>query len=88
MERHVVPVLHLSPRAELLHLLLTNKKYNEEANQLASKIVASTRERYAKWLVSIKYVLDQSDVDSVLSRQSEFCDTCLLYTSPSPRDTG
>ncbi|NUW67382.1 HDOD domain-containing protein [Vibrio coralliilyticus] len=78
MEQHVVLVLHLSPRAELLHLLLTNKKYNEEANQLASKIAASTRERYAKWLVSIKYVLDQSDVDSVLSRQSEFCDTVIL----------
>ncbi|NOH64734.1 HDOD domain-containing protein [Vibrio sp. RE88] len=59
-------------------MLLTNKKYNEEANQLASKIAASTRERYAKWLVSIKYVLDQSDVDSVLSRQSEFCDSVIL----------
>ncbi|MCG9597439.1 HDOD domain-containing protein [Vibrio sp. Isolate25] len=59
-------------------LLLTNKKYNEEANQLAGAIAASTRERYAKWLVSIKYVLDQSDVDSVLSRQSEFCDTVIL----------
>ncbi|CAM2983646.1 HDOD domain-containing protein [Vibrio neptunius] len=59
-------------------MLLTNKKYNQEANQLASDIAVSTRERYAKWLVSLKYVLDQSDVDSVLSRQSEFCDTVIF----------
>ncbi len=37
-----------------------------------------TKERYAKWLVSIKYILDQSDVDNELSRQSEFCESVIL----------
>ena len=58
--------------------LITNKKYNEEANALAQKITHMTRERHAKWLVSLKYILDQSDVDSTLSRQSEFCDSVIL----------
>ncbi|MEZ8102604.1 hypothetical protein ACED39_17890, partial [Vibrio bivalvicida] len=58
-------------------LLTTNKKYNEEANALAQKITRMTTERHAKWLVSLKYILDQSDVDSALSRQSEFCDSVI-----------
>ncbi|WP_284193144.1 HDOD domain-containing protein [Vibrio zhanjiangensis] len=59
-------------------MLLSNKVYNQEASEIAAKISDMTRTRYAKWLVSIKYVLDQSDVDSALSRQSEFCDTVIL----------
>ncbi|KJY82428.1 hypothetical protein TW81_13530 [Vibrio galatheae] len=58
--------------------LTTNKIYNEEANALANKITQITKERHAKWLVSLKYILDQSDVDSALSRQSEFCDSVIL----------
>ncbi|MCZ4294512.1 HDOD domain-containing protein [Vibrio sinaloensis] len=60
------------------NLLITNKKYNSEANELAQKIALQTRARHAKWLVSLKYILDQSDVDGALSRQSEFCDSVIL----------
>ena len=59
-------------------LLLTNKLYNKEAHQVATKISELTRERYTKWLVSLKYVIDQSDVDAALSRQCDFCDTVIL----------
>lgn len=59
-------------------LLTTNKNYNQEAITLAKKISVLTRERHAKWLVSLKYVLDQSNVDGVLSRQSEFCESVIL----------
>lgn len=59
--------------------LTTNKNYNQEAVALAQKISVLTRERHAKWLVSLKYLLDQSDVDGVLSRQSEFCDSVILH---------
>lgn len=58
--------------------LITNKVYNSEANDLAHKIALQTRARHAKWLVSLKYILDQSDVDNALSRQSEFCDSVIL----------
>lgn len=58
--------------------LTTNKNYNKEATELANKISVMTKGRHAKWLVSLKYILDQSDVDSVLSRQSEFCDSVIL----------
>jgi len=59
--------------------LTTNKNYNKEAQALAQKISLLTRERHAKWLVSLKYLLDQTDVDGVLSRQSEFCDSVILH---------
>ncbi len=59
--------------------LTTNKNYNQEAVDLARKISLLTRERHAKWLVSLKYLLDQSDVDGVLSRQGEFCDSVILH---------
>lgn len=61
-----------------LILLITNKTYTPEANELAKKIYLSTRERHAKWMVSIKYILDQNDVDGVFSRQSEFCESIIL----------
>ena len=61
-----------------LTLLVTNKKYNSEALAIAQKVNHLTRERHAKWLVSLKYILDQSDVDATLSRQSEFCDSVIL----------
>lgn len=60
------------------NLLITNKIYNSEANELADKIALQTRSRHAKWMVSMKYILDQSDVDGALSRQSEFCDSVIL----------
>lgn len=59
-------------------LLVTNRKYNSEATALAQKISLLTLERHAKWLVSLKHILDQSDVDVALSRQSEFCDAVIL----------
>lgn len=59
-------------------MLVTNRKYNKEANDLAQKVNLLTRERHAKWLVSLKFILDQSDVDSTLSRQGEFCDSVIL----------
>ncbi|WP_337588547.1 hypothetical protein [Vibrio mexicanus] len=58
-------------------MLVANKTYTDQANQLAEKISRMTEERHAKWLVSLKYLLDQSEVDSVFSRQSEFCDTVI-----------
>lgn len=58
--------------------LKTNKKYNQEANALAQKITRMTKERHSKWLVSLKYIVDQSDVDGALSRQTEFCDSVIL----------
>lgn len=62
----------------LFVLLVTNRKYNSEATALAREIALLTKDRHAKWLVSHKYLVDQSDVDSALSRQNEFCDSVIL----------
>lgn len=70
----------LSNKSMVMHSsLTTNKNYNQEAVDLARKISILTRDRHAKWLVSLKYLLDQSDVDGVLSRQGEFCDSVILH---------
>jgi|GEM_PF-6895170 len=70
----------LSNKSMVMHSsLTTNKNYNQEAVDHARKISILTRERHAKWLVSLKYLLDQSDVDGVLSRQRGFCDSVILH---------
>ena len=58
--------------------LFSSKRYNTQAQEVAQKITEQTMERHAKWLVSQKYILDQSDVDAVLSRQGEFCDSVIF----------
>jgi hypothetical protein len=59
-------------------LLFSGKRYNSQAEEVARKISQQTVERHAKWLVSQNYLLDQSDVDSVLSRQGEFCEPVIF----------
>lgn len=59
-------------------MLVTNRKYNQEATEIARKVSHLTQERHAKWLISLKYILDQSDVDNTLSRQTEFCESVIL----------
>lgn len=80
MNRHTECVLnyYICLLNRSLILLVTNKKYNSEALAIAQKVNHLTRERHAKWLVSLKYLIDQSDVDSSLSRQGEFCDSVIL----------
>ncbi|MDA0147535.1 HDOD domain-containing protein [Vibrio sp. LaRot3] len=59
-------------------MLVTNKKYTDEAKAIATKVTELNRERHAKWLVNMKYVLDQSDVDATLSRQADFCESVIF----------
>lgn len=58
--------------------LFSDKRYNAQAEEVAKKIADKTNERYAAWLVSMKYIVDQSDVDSVLSLQGQYCDSVIF----------
>ncbi|WP_428772493.1 HDOD domain-containing protein [Vibrio sp.] len=59
-------------------MLVTKKKYTKEATALAAKITKMTLDRHAKWLINRKYIIDQSDVDNTLSRQTEFCESVIV----------
>jgi hypothetical protein len=58
--------------------LISNRRYVEEAEQVAKKITEQTLVRHAKWMVSTKYLVDQDDVDSVLSAQGEYCEPVIF----------
>lgn len=64
--------------AQVKENLFSSKRYNAQAEEVARKITVKTNERFATWLVSMKYLVDQADVDSVLSLQGEYCDSVIF----------
>ncbi|WP_317917455.1 HDOD domain-containing protein [Vibrio sp. MACH09] len=54
--------------------LFTNKRYDSKAQLAAQKISLQTTKRYSQWLVNMKYVVEQSNVDSLLSQQGQYSD--------------
>ena len=58
--------------------IFSQERYTTEARREAATIVAKVESRYAKWTVSLKYLVEQSDVDLILSQQSEFCDSIIM----------
>jgi len=65
-------------RKNAVEKLFSGKRYDAEAKAVAGKISEQTLLRHAKWLVSVKYLVDQSDVDSILSRQGEYCESVIF----------
>lgn len=59
--------------------VFSDKRYTKEAQAAASEISQQVQSRHAKWMVSLKYLVNQDDVDHILSRETEFCDTIILY---------
>ncbi|WP_117235468.1 HDOD domain-containing protein [Vibrio maerlii] len=59
-------------------MLITNKNYTKEAKDSALKVYNFTLQRHSKWIINQKYHLDQNDVDTIFSRQSEFCDSVII----------
>lgn len=58
--------------------IYTDKRYKQSGLDDAKKISDKVKSRFAKWLVSQKYVVNQKDVDHLLSQESEFCDSIIL----------
>ncbi|OEE79450.1 HDOD domain-containing protein [Vibrio genomosp. F6] len=59
-------------------MLLTNKRYTPQAREMANRVTTEVSERYAKWLINPKYIVDQNDVDKRLSLQDRFCDDVIF----------
>lgn len=58
--------------------IYTNKRYKQSGLDDAKQISEQVNSRFAKWLVSQKYLVNQKDVDHLLSRESDFCDSIIL----------
>lgn len=58
--------------------ILSSKRYKPSAIAAAAKVSKEIEARYSKWLVSLQFLVDQSDVDYVFSRQPEFCESIIL----------
>lgn len=63
----------------MIESVFSDKRYTKEAQAAASEISRQVNSRHAKWMVSLQYLVNQDDVDHVLSRESEFCETIILY---------
>jgi len=63
----------------VIESLFSDKRYTKEAQAAASEISHQVQRRHAKWMVSLQYLVNQDDVDHILSRETEFCDTIILY---------
>ncbi|MBW3697019.1 hypothetical protein EK599_15060 [Vibrio sp. T187] len=59
-------------------MLLTNKHYTPEAVEIARKIANNVEERHAKWLISMKFLVDQSEVDTLLSLEGRYCEDVIF----------
>ena len=58
--------------------IFSEERYTTEAREKAAKAAAKVESRFSKWTVSLKYLVEQSDVDLILSQQSEFCDSIIM----------
>ncbi|MCU8516780.1 HDOD domain-containing protein [Vibrio vulnificus] len=59
-------------------MLLANRRYTQEAIETAEQVANEVNVRHAKWLVSMKYILDQSNVDNLLSLQGRYCEDVIF----------
>lgn len=60
-------------------ILFSNKKYNEENQNLAKEKTKDVLERFNKWTVSFKYLLDQDEVDDLFSDQAAVADSVIMH---------
>ncbi|WP_017219942.1 HDOD domain-containing protein [Moritella dasanensis] len=58
--------------------IYTEKRYRPSGLDDAKRISEQVNSRFTKWLVSQRYLVHQKDVDHLLSRESDFCDSVIL----------
>lgn len=59
-------------------MLLANRRYTHEAIQKAEQVSNEVNVRHSKWLISMKYLLDQANVDNLLSLQGRYCEDVIF----------
>jgi len=58
--------------------IYTEKRYKQSGLDDAARVSEQVKSRFTKWLVSQRYLVHQKDVDHLLSRESDFCDSVIL----------
>lgn len=61
--------------------IYTEKRYRQSGLDDAENMSEKVKSRFTKWLVSQRYLVHQKDVDHLLSRESDFCDSVILHES-------
>ena len=59
-------------------MLLANKNYPPEVIEISRKVSINVETRFTKWLISEKYKLDQSTVDTLLSLENRYCESVIF----------
>ncbi|EDK27425.1 hypothetical protein VSWAT3_07876 [Vibrionales bacterium SWAT-3] len=59
-------------------MLLANKNYTPEVIEISRKVSINVEARFTKWLISTKYKLDQSKVDTLLSLENRYCESVIF----------
>ena len=58
--------------------MLANKNYPPEVIEISRKVSINVETRFTKWLISEKYKLDQSTVDTLLSLENRYCESVIF----------
>ncbi|CAH6916088.1 conserved hypothetical protein [Vibrio chagasii] len=59
-------------------MLLANKNYTPEVIEISRKVSINVEARFTKWLISTRYKLDQSKVDTLLSLENRYCESVIF----------
>ncbi|WP_286291456.1 hypothetical protein [Vibrio apostichopi] len=59
-------------------MLLANKNYTPEVIEISRKVSINVERHFNKWLVSPKFKLKQTTVDTLLSLENRYCDSVIF----------
>ncbi|MDN3630807.1 hypothetical protein [Vibrio lentus] len=59
-------------------MLLANKNYTPEVIEISRKVSINVEKHFNKWLVSPKFKLKQTTVDTLLSLENRYCDSVIF----------
>ncbi|MEZ9019849.1 hypothetical protein AB4251_22575 [Vibrio lentus] len=59
-------------------MLLANKNYTPEVIEISRKVSINVEKNFNKWLVSPKFKLKQTTVDTLLSLENRYCDSVIF----------
>lgn len=59
-------------------MLLANKNYTAEVIEISRKVSINVEKHFNKWLISPKFKLKQTTVDTLLSLENRYCDSVIF----------
>jgi hypothetical protein len=59
-------------------VILSEKRYTQKAQLQAKEVTDKVNHRFNRWVVSLKHLLDQEDVDDLFSSHAEFADSVIM----------